>query len=326
MRIVQALRRLATRGSSSWPVLSVYVNTRPVGPQMLTYRPLLKMRMAEELAAFPLRSPDRESLAVDFARVQHYLDYDLGPDTQAAAVFSSYAGDDMFDAVQLPIEFPGPLVTVSDVPTLFPLLIVADRARRAVALVAGPSMVRLFVSELGGIEIRREVRAAATGADAPRFARDAAQALADLGTQAGAFHALIGGDSSAVGAIRAALPAPWGTRLLDTPPWDLQITENALGADVFARVEAREQENRIEGARALVAAAAQGRAVLGADATRTALREERIDQLLFGRDFPDASVREELSALAMARGTAVHVVPPGAVPAFDAAGVGALRG
>ena len=81
MRIVNTLRRLAARAPSPWPMLSVYVNTRPVGPQMLTYRPLLKKRMAEELAQYPARSPERESLAVDFARVQHYLDYDLRPET-----------------------------------------------------------------------------------------------------------------------------------------------------------------------------------------------------------------------------------------------------
>ena len=63
MRILSTLKRLATRPPSPWPVLSVYVNTRPVGPQMTTYRPFFKKRMAEELRALQARSPERESLA-----------------------------------------------------------------------------------------------------------------------------------------------------------------------------------------------------------------------------------------------------------------------
>ena len=56
MRIQGTLKRLAARPPSPWSVLSVYVNTRPVGAQMTTYRPFLKRRMAEELKALKARS------------------------------------------------------------------------------------------------------------------------------------------------------------------------------------------------------------------------------------------------------------------------------
>ena len=109
MRILSTLKRLVARPPSPWPVLSVYVNTRPVGSAMTTYRPFLKKRMTEELKALKARSPEHESLAVDFARAQHYLDYDLRDVTRSVAVFASYADEDMFDAVQLPVEFAGSL-------------------------------------------------------------------------------------------------------------------------------------------------------------------------------------------------------------------------
>jgi len=330
MRIANTLERLATRSPSPWPVLSVYVNTRPVGPQMTTYRPWLKKRMAEELALYPPRSPERESLAVDFARVQHYLDYDLRPETRAAAVFSSYAGDDTFDAVQLPIEIPEALVAVGPRPVLGPLLVVGDREMNTIALVADERTVRLFVISLGAVLTRREVRAPASGeADersrATRFATSAAQALADLAAESGATHACLGGDPAVVAAIQALLPALWRGSLLGCAEWDPRIGEEALAADVAARVEGFCAAERIETARTLVAAATNGRAALGVDAVRAALREDGMSRLLLAGGFADAAAREELAALALARHAAVQFVPSGAVPAFDASGVGALR-
>jgi hypothetical protein len=56
LRIQHTLKRLAARGPSPWPVLSVYVNTRPVGSAMTTYRPFLKKRLTEELKAFAERT------------------------------------------------------------------------------------------------------------------------------------------------------------------------------------------------------------------------------------------------------------------------------
>ncbi len=330
MRIANTLERLATRSPSPWPVLSVYVNTRPVGPQMTTYRPWLKKRMAEELDLYPPRSPERESLAVDFARVQHYLDYDLRPETRAAAVFSSYAGDDTFDAVQLPIEIPEALVAVGPRPVLGPLLVVGDREMNTIALVADERTVRLFVISLGAILTRREVRAPATGeADEPsraaRFAASAAHALADLAAESGARHACLGGDPGVVAAIQALLPALWRGTVLACADWDPRIGEDALAADVAAHVERFCAAERIETARTLVAAATNGRAALGVDAVRAALREDGMSRLLLAGGFADAAAREELAALALARHAAVQFVPSGAVPAFDASGVGALR-
>ena len=330
MRIANTLKRLATRDTAPWPVLSVYVNTRPVGPLMLTYRPLLKKRMAEELAAFPQRSPERESLAIDFARVQHYLDYDLRPETQAAAVFSSYAGDDTFDAVQLPLEFPENLITVAPRPFLGPLLAVGDRELRTVVLVADERTARLFVISLGAVLTRREVRAPVADeldepARATRFAASAAHALADLASESGATHACLGGDPGVIAAIEATLPALWRGSLLECASWDARIGEDALAADVAARIDRHRVTERTAAASRIVAAAGSGQAVLGVEAVRAALHQEGISRLLLASGFADEAVREELAALALAHGAAVQFVPTGAVPAFDAAGVGAMR-
>jgi hypothetical protein len=311
-------------------VLSVYVNTRPVGPQMLTYRPLLKKRMAEELAAFPQRSPERESLAVDFARVQHYLDYDLRPETRAAAVFSSYAGDDTFDAVQLPLEFPESLITVAPRPVLGPLLAVSDRELRTIALVADERAARLFVISLGAVLIRREVRAPESGefderTRATRFAATTAHALADLASESGATHACLGGDPGVIAPIEAALPALWRGSFLECASWDTRIGEDALAADVAARVDRYLATERAAAATRLVAAAGGGQAVLGVDAVRAALRQDGMSHLLFASDFADEAAREDLATLALAGGASVQFVPTGVVPAFDAAGVGAMR-
>jgi len=71
------LRRLAVRGPSPWPVLSVYVNTCGNAGSAAAYRPFLKKALGEALRAMPARSPEHGSLLVDTARAQHYLDYEV---------------------------------------------------------------------------------------------------------------------------------------------------------------------------------------------------------------------------------------------------------
>jgi hypothetical protein len=362
MRILSTLKRLAALPPSPWPVLSVYVNTRPVGVQMTTYRPHLKKRMAEELKALKARSPEHESLAVDFARAQHYLDYDLRDDTPAVAIFASYAGEDLFDAIQLPVELPDPQVVVGPMPVLFPLLRMGDRYRRAVVAVADAASTRLFVLALGAIEIRREVRAAAPrDADAAdtgeALAEHSARALEELAHDQGASWILVGGEPGAAAELRRALSPEASALRIDAGDWDPRLPEAELADDVTRRIEERERATRLERARELVAAAAGGSAVLGVDATLEALRQDRVKELLLSETFPaivpawtcracrafgggtppgacpvcgretveHVALREELGAQAQARGAPVCFVPAAAVAGFDDGGeVGAF--
>ena len=357
MRILSTLRRLVARPPSPWPVLSVYVNTRPVGAAMTTYRPFLKRRMAEELKALKARSPEHESLAVDFARVQHYLDYDLREVTRSAAVFASYAGEDLFDAVQLPVEFPENQVLIGAMPVLFPLLHMADRYRRAAVAVADAQATRLFVLALGAIEVRRETRAP-VARDEPgagpvaTLGAHSAHALEELVHECGASWIFVGGEPAAAAAVSAALSSASREILVEVPSWSPRIAEAELADDVTARIDEREREARIERAQSIVDPGADGSVVAGVDATLEALRQDRVQEIFLSETFPalvpawtcracrafgggspplacpvcgretiDATaLREELGTQALSRGAMVHFVPAKAVPAFDDAG------
>ena len=360
MRILSTLKRLAARPPSPWPVLSVYVNTRPVGAQMTTYRPFLKKRMAEELKALKARSPEHESLAVDFARAQHYLDYDLHEVTRSVAVFASYAGEDLFDAVQLPVDLPESeqQVVVGAMPVLFPLLRMADRYRRSAVAVSDGTTTRLFVLALGSIEVRREVRGGAReDAAAGGPSAHAAQTLEELAREAGASWIVVGGEPAAAGALLSALSPAAAELVLEAGALDPRAAESAIAAEVTRLVEERETGARVERARALVDAVAAGAAALGVEDTLEALRQDRVAELLMSETFPaivpawtcracrafgggtpppactvcgretvePVALREELGAQAQARGAPVVFVQAGSVPAFDdGGGVGAF--
>lgn len=303
MRILSTLKRLATRGPSPWPVLSVYVNTRPVGSQMTTYRPFLKKRTAEELKALKTRSPEHESLAVDVSRVQHYLDYDLRDTTKATAVFACYADDDVFDAVQVPVEFPDHLVTVGPLPTIYPLLRVADRYRKAAVLVANTNAARLFVIALGAIEVRREVRnpvlhksKAAGEADSStaqrhvenawqKHAKQSLQALEELVRETGASWILIGGEEEIVPTIEAGLSQPTRERLLGRYHWDIRIPENELALEVNRLVEERESEVRRQRAGRVVEGVGDHTSALGFEPVIQSLREGKVSELVLSDAF-----------------------------------------
>ena len=363
MRIPSTLKRLAGRPPSPWPVLSVYVNTRPVGSAMTTYRPFLKQRFAEELAQLPARSPEHESLSVDFARVRHYLDYDLREDTQAAAVFASYAGGDLFDAVQLPVEFPEQEVVAGPMPILFPLLRVADRDWRAAVAVTDGQTTRLFVMAMGAVETRRELRAPAlarpesSGHEPAGHPADAARAVEELARDSGASWIVLGGEASAAAEMRRSLAGEFSARVLDVAEWDPRAPEAELAADVTRRVAAREEAARTEEALRLVTAAPNSTAVLGVAPTIAALGEDRVGTIVIAESFPEdipawtcrscrafgagappavcptcgrealavVPLREELGSRAQARGAAVRFVTRDAVAAFEeGGGVGAF--
>jgi len=268
MRILSTLKRLVARPPSPWPVLSVYVNTRPVGSAMTTYRPFLKKRMAEELKALKARSPEHESLAVDFARAQHYLDYDLRDVTRSVAVFASYAGEDLFDAVQLPVEFPDQQVVIGAMPVLFPLLRMADRYRRAAVAVADASATRLFVLALGAVEVRREARSPAArdepgSGSVSGLATHSAHSLEELARDCGVSWIFVGGDPASAAALRDSLSSAAREILVEVPSWDPRRPEAELVDEVATRIDEFEREARIERAHALLEPGAGSSVVLG---------------------------------------------------------------
>lgn len=296
LRIRQTLKRLAARGPSPWPVLSVYVNTSPVGTAMTTYRPFLKKRVSEEIKALKPRSPEHESLTVDAARVQHYLDYDLNDNTRAVAIFACYGDGDLFDAVQIPIDFSRQTVTVGPLATIYPLMRMADCYRRGAVLLADAHSARLFTIALGSIEVRREVKNPPVQPDnsAPdparrqsheaehvrQHIRQAVHALDELVTETQAAWILLGGDPNLASEVAAALPAAAHDALLGRFPWDMKIPESGLAEAVHEVVEAREQEIRRVRAEELVRTAPHEGAILGIAPTLEALLAARVGELI----------------------------------------------
>jgi len=322
LRIQHTLKRLAARGPSPWPVLSVYVNTRPVGSAMTTYRPFLKKRLTEELKAFKPRSPEHESLSVDAARVQHYLDYDIKEFTRATVVFACYGDNDLFDAVQIPVDFPDQLVTVGPLATLYPLVRAADCYRRAAVIVCDAHSARLFSIALGSIEVRREIKAAAAPrpdgdgtqrhADdvARRHVRLAAHALEELANEVHASWILVGADPAIAAEIETALTPAAHDRLLGRSAWDIRITENDLSAAVADLVDAREKAIRRERAEELVRTAPHEGALLGVAPIVEALNGARVATLLLSESFPvDAPGWSCRACRSFGAGPAVQVCP-----------------
>lgn len=296
LRIQNTLKRLAARGASLWPVLSVYVNTRPVGTAMTTYRPFLKKRLNEEMKAFKARSPEHESLSVDAARVQHYLDYDLKEFTRATAVFACYGDGDLFDAVQIPIDFPEALVTVGPLPTLYPLLRVADCYRRAAVVVSDAQSARLFTIALGTVEIRREVRNPVVPKVDPahqqrhaddhrkRHLKQVVHALEELANESQATWILLGGDGTVGAELEEALSPAAREHVLGHFHWDIRIPEAGLATAVHGAVEAREQELRRARAEELVHGGKD--TILGVEPTIEALRAARVARLVLSECLP----------------------------------------
>jgi peptide subunit release factor 1 (eRF1) len=174
----------------------------------------------------------------------------------------------------------------------------ADRRARAAVLLSDSNTARLFVTALGAIEVRREVRSPALHKPKQageldsaavqhhveevwrKHARQAVHVLEELVREEPVSWIVIAGEESIGAALTANLSPGLRDKLLPRQTWDMRIGESEISANVDALVEDKERERRMERARGLVERAGSGETVLGLPPVVEALRHSRVGTLV----------------------------------------------
>ncbi len=318
------------------PVLSVYLDLRPVAAQAGGERPaerpgriILRERLREIERTFWPRGAALDAVRADAARIEEYLDTQVAPSTAGIAIFAS-ASHHLFETLTSDVPFET-YVSARALPDLFQLARLLDDQETAVVALAHTNAVRLFVTHRGGL---REVRGLS---DDPKlyhmvhsanamnqahyqrhaatvqaaFAREAAEQIERLVDREAATEVIVAGETRGVSLLRRAL-APRIAGMVRELPHSLQpdAPRDAIWEEIaplLADAEAERDRSVVQ--RLVDALRANALGVAGLARTRRALLNGQVDVLVLAGEAPFApEARSELIEWATKTDAAVEVV------------------
>jgi len=147
MPLTEQLDRLAGFEPAPYPVVSLYLDTRPNQHGRDQHQAFTRKELKARSRTYPANSPERESLDRDIEQIVRFLDNDLNPSANSVAIFACSAGE-LFETVQSSGVVPQHGLYIGDYFEVF--------ARRGVAYVHYNANYRL-VRVLGlGIPVRQQ--------------------------------------------------------------------------------------------------------------------------------------------------------------------------
>ena len=296
LQLQQELDRLA-KLESCYPLLSLYLNTEVDGTGRRTHEVFERKALHEMMKEFPDRSPERESLEDDAGRITQYLSEELSPSTRGLAIFACRRCA-IFEVIQLQVPFERDVAAIGDRPQLYPLARVHDQYRRCAALVTDTNTARIFVFSAGELEQYVEMQNAkakhfkAGGWSQARLQRrtenehlhHVKQVIAYLDTRFtsdGIERFIVAGDEVVVPLVQEQLPHRLHDRLIGIVRLDIRASEAEVRDATIAAVRRHGQDEERTLVEDVVGASrAGGRAVVGVENTRKALRDGQVDTLL----------------------------------------------
>ncbi len=296
------LDRLVAFPPTTFPVISLYLNTEPDQHGKDEIQRFLRRELPARGRTFEPRSADRESYDRDVERIERWVEEELRPSANGVAIFACAGADDFFEAVQLDVPVREHRLYVYHQPHLYELARLSDAYPRYAAVVADSRLARIFVFALGATVDQHEVenatinRTQAGGWSQARYQRhvdnqrqqhvkDAVAALERIVREDEIGHIVLAGDEVIIPLVRDELPPHLTEKVVDTLRLDittpdhevLQETLRAMSAE-----DAREDADRVR--RAIEGYRAGGLGVAGLAPTLAALIRGQVGELLVSTD------------------------------------------
>lgn len=286
------------------PVLSLYLNTAPGEHGRPTYTPFLRKELSERLKGYALTDEARASVEADLVRVTQYIDEHVEPQTRGLALFAC-AGAGLFEPIQLEATFSEHQLVVSDRPHLYPLALLDDQYPRYAAVLVDTNHARVFVFSTGRrtdtVEVQNEKtkQVKVGGWSQSRYQRhvenmhlqhlkEVADVLDRIVRSEQIQHVVIFGDETIVPLLREQLPEAVDEKIVDVRRLDRAAADQEIVASTLEAIRAKDAEGDQAIVEELLGEYRRGGlAVAGVTATRAALLQGQVDQLVISA-LPDA--------------------------------------
>jgi peptide chain release factor subunit 1 len=297
MSVTQQLDRLAAFEPAPYPVVSLYLDTRPGQHGRDQYQAFTRKELKARGATYPVKSPERESLDRDIERIVRFLENDVQPSANSVAIFACSAGE-LFETVQSAGVIPQHALHIGDRPHLYPLARLESQFPRYAALVTDTNTAHILVFAAGALEQEREVKNLKTrnttqrGWSQARYQRhienfhlahvkEVIDALERIVRDDGISQIIVSCDEVTLPLLRQQLPKHLADKVVD----HIRVEAHAAAADVLkaslavmAKVNARTDREKVNAA--VDAYRAGGLGVVGPDSTLAALIKGQVDELL----------------------------------------------
>ncbi len=290
--------RLAAFPLSTYPVISLYLNTQPDQHGRARFGSFVRKELRGRAETFAPRSPERASYDEDVGRIQRYLRDELRPSTNGLALFACAGAEGFFEALQLTAPLERHELSVGDRPHLYTLARVNDQYPRYAAVVADTNSARLFVFGLSNVlesEVLQSPKLSRTqlgGWSQARYqrhvdnyylhhAKEVLDMLARVTREERIEHIVFAGDEVVIPVLREQLPPFLKEKVVDVLRLDINAPEHRVlqaTLEVMRRRDARSDSEKAE--RLIGEYRAGGLAVVGARDTLAALDHGQADEVL----------------------------------------------
>ncbi len=304
------IRTLVELEETDAPVISCYLNLEAGVP---AYWQVLKER--GQLVRKNLAGQTLQDFEEALARVERYVETEIGPQTAGAAIFARGGHQPFF----LPLQFRVPLpnwVAVNSTPNIYHLVELKDTYHRYIVMISTEEVARILEINLGQVteelwkrrpDLRKRVGREWTREhyqnhrreQTDRFIKEKIKILKRLMGAGGHTHLILVGNPQMTARVKKALPRHLSGRLVETiVASSRDKISDIVAATLSYFVEQEEQESL-----ALVETLEReintdGLTVVGPEACRQALEQGQVDVLLLARNMRDYNLKEELVKLA----------------------------
>ena len=293
----ELLDRLALVEPSEFPVVSLYLDTRPNQVGRDGGGPFLRKELRHRIASYPPRSPERENLEADAAAIQEYVENQLPHDANTLALYACSAMG-LFEALPLEAVLGESSLFLGRQPQLYPLARLVDQYRRYAALLADGHVARVFVFGLG-----RELAETAVTNDKTRrtqvggwsqmryqrhvdnqhlkHAKEAAATLTQVVRDEAIDHVILSGDEVNLAMLREELPKEVTDKVIDTLSLPVRTPEHEVLAATLEAFRRHDAGSDVESVTTLLDEyRGGGLAVVGQHDTLAALEAGQVDELV----------------------------------------------
>ena len=294
----EPLARLVAFEPTTFPVLSVYLNTQPdQHGRTPDAAPYLHREFQALARTWAPSSPERHSFDRDVERIVSYATDRIDPTANGVAIFACWGAEEFFEAIQLIAPVSDNRVYAYNQPHLYHLAHLDEQYPRYAAVLTDTNTARIFVFGLGQAIAAEQVkgnkvhRVKVGGWSQARYqrrvgnahhehAKEVIERLAQIVHEDKISHIILAGDQVVIPLLQEQLPQEM-VSMVEVMKLDLHASEQDVLTATLAKLQEQEARTAAEKVdRLMQQYRARGLAVVGLQETLEALAKGQVEELL----------------------------------------------
>ena len=312
----EPLARLVAFEPTTFPVLSVYLNTQPdQHGRTPDATPYLHREFKALARTWAPGSPERHSFDQDVERIVSYVTGKIDPAANGVALFACWGAEEFFEAIQLTTPVSDNRVYACSQPHLYHLARLDEQYPRYAAVLTDMNTARIFVFGLGHVIDAEEVkgkkvhRVKVGGWSQARYqrrvgnahqehAKEVIERLAQIVREDKVSHVILAGDAAVIPLLQEQLPQEL-IPMVQVMRLDIHASEQDVLTATLAKLQEQEVRTAAEKVdRLMQQYRARGLAVVGPQETLEALANGQVEELLVSGALEESHpLPEEVSAI-----------------------------